>query len=73
MEKRDAIKLEALHINGEAIEWWFHGMKTLVHDQLFTYGEFGQRLTERFDQRYIDIYFHDLAHIRQVGNPKSYI
>ena len=32
MAERDAIKLEALHIVGEAINWWFHGMKTLFHD-----------------------------------------
>ena len=73
MEKRDAIKLEALHLDGEAIYWWFHGMKTLVHDQVVTYEEFTRKLTEIFDQRNPDISFRDLAHIRQVGNLEACI
>ena len=32
MEEKDSIKLDALHIDGEAIEWWFHGMKKLGND-----------------------------------------
>ena len=43
--ERDAIKLESLHIDGEAIEWWFHGMKTLGHDQVVTYEQFTRKLT----------------------------
>ena len=37
MAKRDAIKLEALHLDGEDNDWWFHGMKTLGDDQVVTY------------------------------------
>ena len=48
-------------------------MNTLGHDQVVTYEEFTRILAERFDQRYPDIYFHDLEHIRQVGTPESYI
>ena len=73
MEERDSIKLEALHIDGEANYWWFHGMNTLGHDQVVTYEEFTKILAERFDWRDIDITFHDLKHIRQVGTPESYI
>ena len=43
MEERDAIKLEAIHLDGESIEWWFHGMKTLGHDQVITYEEFTRK------------------------------
>ena len=57
MAERDAIKLEALHIDGEAIDWWFHVMKTLYHDQVFTYKEFTIKLIERFDRRDLDISF----------------
>ena len=32
MEERDSIKLEALHLDGDSIDWWFHGMNTLGHD-----------------------------------------
>ena len=73
MAKRDAMKLEALHLDGEAIEWWFHGMKTLGHEQVVTYMEFTKKLTERFDRRDPDISFRDLAHNRQIGTPEAYI
>ena len=73
MEKKDAIKLEALHIDGEANYWWFHGIKTLGHDQEVTYEEFTQILVERFDWRDPDISLYELAHIRQVGTPEYYI
>ena len=61
MEERDSIKLVALHIDGESNDWWFHGMKTLGHDQVVTYEEFTQRLEERFDWRDTGIYFRELA------------
>ena len=73
MAERDAIKMEALHPDGQPIDWWFHGMKTLGHDQVVTYEEFTKKLTERFDQRDHDISFRDLAHIRQVGTLEAYI
>ena len=73
MEERDAIKLAALHIDRESIYCWFHCMKILGHGQVVTYGEFIRKLTERFDRRDPDIYFWDLAHIRQVGTPEAYI
>ena len=69
MAERGAIKLVPLHLDGEAIDWWFHGMKTLGHDQVLTYEEFTRKLTERFDRRDLDISFWFLAHIRQVGTP----
>ena len=40
MAEKDAIKLASLHLDGEANDWWFHGMKTLGHDQVVTYEEF---------------------------------
>ena len=72
MAERDDIKLEALHIYGEAINWWFPAMNTLVHDQVVTYEECTLILAKRFDGRDTDISFHELAHIRQVGTPESY-
>ena len=29
-----AIRIVALHLEGEAHEWWFHGLTTLGHDQI---------------------------------------
>ena len=73
MAESDAIKLESIHLDGEAIDWWFHGMQKLIHDQVVTYEEFTRKLTERFNWRDPDIYFRDLAHIREVGTPEAYI
>ena len=73
MEESDAIKLEDIHLDGEAIDWWFHGMQKLIHDQVVTYEEFTRKLSKIFDRRDHDISFRDLAHIRQVGTPEAYI
>ena len=72
MAEKDAIKLVELNLHGVANDWWFHGMKTLGHRQVVTYEEFTRRLVERFDRRVPDIYFHELAHIRQVKNLKKW-
>ena len=37
MDKRDAIKMATLHLDGESNDWWFHGMNTLSHWQVVTY------------------------------------
>jgi hypothetical protein len=31
MKEEDAIKLATLHLDGEAHEWWYHGLVTLCH------------------------------------------
>ena len=73
MAESDAIKLESIHLDGDAIDWWFHGMKTLDHDQVVTYEEFTRKLSKRFDRRDHDISFRYLSHNREVGTPKEYI
>ena len=65
--------MESLHIDVDAIDWCFHGMNTLGHDQVVTYEEFTRKLTEIFDKIDPDISFRDLAHIRQVGTLEAYI
>ena len=44
MGEKEDIKMVALHLDGEANEWWFHGMKTLGHDHVTTYEELTKRL-----------------------------
>ena len=56
MTETDAIKLATLHLDGEAHEWWCHGLVTLGHNTITSYSDFTQRLMERFDKgtrRYI--------------------
>ena len=73
MVERDAIKFESIHLDEDSIDWWFHRMKTLGHDQVVTYEEFTRKLTKRFDRRDPNISFWDLAHIRQVVTLEAYI
>ena len=68
-----AIKIAVLHLEGEAHDWWFHGLSTLGHANVTTYSEFTRRLVERFDQRDPKAPFIGLAKLKQSGNPETYI
>ena len=35
--EEDALKIVILHIEGQASDWWFHGIRTLVHYQILSY------------------------------------
>ena len=47
--KMEVVKIAALHLEGEARDWWFHGLSTLGHANVTAYLEFTRRLVERFD------------------------
>ena len=47
----EAINIVALHFEGEAHIWWFHGLSTLGHVNVTTYAEFTRILVERFDRK----------------------
>jgi hypothetical protein len=51
MTEVEAIKFATLHLDGEAHEWWYHGLVTLGHASITSYVEFTQRLMDRFDGR----------------------
>jgi len=44
MSEIEAIKVATLHLDGEAQDWWLHGMVTLGHSTVTTYAEFTRRL-----------------------------
>jgi hypothetical protein len=46
MIETDAIKLATVHLDGEAHEWWYHGLVTLGHVGVTSYLNFTQRLIE---------------------------
>ena len=46
----EAIKIAALHFEGEAHNWWFHWLSTLGHINVNTYVVFTRRLVERFEK-----------------------
>jgi hypothetical protein len=69
----EAISFATLHLEGEAHEWWYHGLVTLGHNCITSYREFIERLMDRFDRRDTEIHFKDLAQLRQTGTAEAFI
>jgi hypothetical protein len=61
MTETEAINSTTLHLEGEAHEWWYHGMVTLGHSQVTSYREFIDSLMDRFDRKDPQIQFMDLS------------
>ena len=49
------------------------GLKTLGHDQVKTYGEFVDRVLERFEHKDPELPFKELAQLKQTGSPTEYM
>ena len=73
MAETEAIQVATLHLDGEAQDWWFHGMFILGHSTMTTYAEFTRRLIKRFDRRDPEEYFVELTRLKQTGSPETYI
>ena len=52
MTETKAINFATLHLEGEAHEWWYHGLVTLGHSHITSYREFIDRLMDRFDRKH---------------------
>ena len=73
MTEVEAIKLATLHLDGDAHEWWYHGLVTLGHSSITLYLDFTQRIIERFDKKYPEIHFLELAQIKKIGSLEAFI
>ena len=73
MVEEDALKMAILHFDGNANEWWFDVLKTLGHYQVKTYGEFVNKVLERFEKKVPELSFKELAQLKQVGTPIEYM
>eukprot|EP00253_Pinus_taeda_P002225 PITA_02225 len=73
MSEAKAIKVATLHLDGEAQDWWFHGMVTLGHSTVMMYAEFTKRLMERFDRRDPKQCFVELTSLKLTASPETYI
>jgi hypothetical protein len=73
MTEAEAINFSILHLDGEAHEWWYHGILTLGHSSITSYKDFTQRLMDRFDRKDPEIHLRDLAQMRKIGTPKAYV
>jgi hypothetical protein len=73
MIETEAISFVTLHLEGEAHEWWYHGLVTLGHSRITSYREFTNRLMERFDRKDPEIHFRNLAQLRQTSTTEAFI
>jgi hypothetical protein len=73
MTESEAISFATLHLEGEAHEWWYHGLVTLGHNRITSYREFTERLMDRFHRRDPEIHFRDLAQLRHTGTVEAFI
>jgi hypothetical protein len=73
MTKSEAKKFSTLHLDGEAHEWWFHGLVTLCNSNISSYEDFTQRLIDRFDMKDPEIHFRELVQLKQTSSPEAYI
>ena len=73
MAEEDALKMAILYLEGEASDWWLHIIRTLGHDQILSYEGFSNALMERFERKYLELPFKELAQLKQVGTPRAYM
>ena len=73
MVEEDALKMAILHIEVEDSDWWFHGIRTLVHDHILPYDGFSNALMEIFERKDPELPFKELAKLKQVGTPEAYM
>ncbi|XP_059075327.1 uncharacterized protein LOC131875270 [Cryptomeria japonica] len=73
MPEREAIQFAVLHLEGIAYDWWHHGLVTQDHTLVHSYTEFTERLIARFDRKDTELYYRELAHLRQTGHAEAYI
>ena len=65
--------MATLHLDGEAHEWWYHGLVTLGHNTISSYSEFTQKLLEQFDRKDPQIHFRKLYQLKQTGSIEAFI
>lgn len=65
MTETEAIKMATLHLEGEAHDWWFHGLSTLGHANVTAYEDFTQRVVEHFYQGDLEAHFRELTQLKQ--------
>jgi hypothetical protein len=64
MMESETINFATLHLEGEAHEWWYHGLVTLDHSRITSYLEFTKQLMKGFDRRDPVLQFRDLTQLR---------
>lgn len=64
MTKVEAIKMATLHLEGEAHDWWFHGLSTLGNAIVTSYEDFTWTVVECFDWKDPEVHFKELTQLQ---------
>lgn len=67
MQDNEAIKFATMHLQGIPHDWWHHGLVTQNHRLIHSYQEFSNKLINRFDHKDVDMYYRELAQLKQSG------
>lgn len=73
MTEVEVIKIATLHLEGEAHDWWFHGLTTMGHVGVTTNEDFTRRVLERFERRDPKEHFGELIRLKHTGSVEAYI
>lgn len=73
MTEENALQFAILHLEGATHEWWHNGLVSLGHQSINSYGEFSQKLTNRFDEKDSEWYFQELVLLKQTGTVDEFI
>jgi hypothetical protein len=73
MIESSKINFSTLHLDGEAHEWWYHGILTLSHSNITSYEDLTQRMMDWFDRKDPKIHFRDMAQLRKICMPEAYV
>ena len=64
MVEEDALKMAILHIEGEANDWWFHGLRNLGRDHILSYEGLSNALMEKFERKDPKLPIKELAQLK---------
>ena len=73
MVEEATLKMTILHLEGEANNWWFHGVITLGHDNILLYEGLSNSLMDIFHRKDPELPFKELAQLKQVGTLEAYM
>ena len=73
MVEEYVLKMAILHLEGEASDWWFHGIRSLGHYHILCYEGLSNALMEKFERKDLELPFKELAQLKQVGTPEAYM
>lgn len=62
-----------MHLEGATYDWWHHGLVAQDHGLITPDEIFSSKLTTHFDRKDIQVYYRDLAQLRQVGSLDDFI